>query len=428
MPKRILIATYGSRGDVEPFLALALGLKARGHDVALMTSTRFAGWIGEKGVSFLPISDEALAQIDTPDGQAMLDGSTGILKRMMAARRMTARAKPLLAQMLDQAWEGAEGFRPDLIIFNPKIMAAPHIAEKLGIPAVLVFLQPMFVPTTTFPAAGLPNLPLPGWNRLSYRLVSLSFALYRKPVNALRARLGLAPVHRAAEVLSPPSMAGMPVIHPISRHVLPRPSDWPDRALITSFWRLPQEAGYTPDPALAAFLESGPPPVYAGFGSMPASDPAALGAMVTGAIRKAGRRGVIASGWGGLKAAQSDDMYMIDAAPHDWLFPHMAAVVHHGGAGTTAAGFRAGVPSVICPFGVDQPWFAQLSVRLGVGATPVPRRRMTVERLARSIRQAVEDRSIAENARALGEKLRQEDGIAEAIAIIEGLDGGKRAG
>ena len=420
MGKRILIATYGSRGDVEPFLALALGLKARGHDVALMTSTRFSGWIGDNGVSFLPMSDEALAQIETPDGRAMLDGSTGVIARMMAARRMTAKARPLMAKMLAQTWENAQSVRPDLIIFHPKMLAAPHIAEKLGIPAVLVFLQPMFVPTSEFPAAGLPSLKLPGWNRLSYRLVSLSFALYRKPVNALRARLGLEPV-TSAGVLSPPELSPMPVVHPVGRHVLERPGDWPDHALITGFWRLPQEAGYTPDPALAAFLEAGPAPVYAGFGSMPAADPAALGALVVEAIRKAGRRGVIASGWGGLKAADAEDMHVIEAAPHDWLFPRMAAVVHHGGAGTTAAGFRAGVPSVICPFGVDQPWFAELSVKLGVGAMPVPRRKMTVDQLAKSIRQAVEDRSIAGNARALGEKLRQEDGIAEAVGIVEGL-------
>ena len=420
MGSKILIATYGSRGDVEPFLALALGLKARGHQVALATSTRIADWIGEWGIDFLPMSDAALAQIETEDGRTMLDGASGFLRRMMAARRMTAKAKPLATQMIEDAWAAAQGFAPDLIVFHPKILAGPHIAEKLGIPAILVFLQPMFVPTSAFPASGLPELPLPGWNRLSYKLVSLSFALYRKPVNSFRERIGLPPISSRDEVLEPRALAPLHVIHPVSEHVIPRPGDWPSHALICGNWRLPAPRDFLPDPALAAFLKAGPPPVYAGFGSMPAREPEKLGTMIMQAIRAAGQRGVIASGWGGMEAGNADDIHVIESAPHDWLFPRMAAVIHHGGAGTTAAGFHAGAPSVICPFGVDQPYWAQLSVRLGVGAKPVPRKAMTVERLAASITQAVEDPEIRKRARELGERLRAEDGVGDAIEIIEG--------
>ena len=421
MGRKILIATYGSRGDVEPFLALAIGLKARGQSVALLTSSRFSGWIRQWGIEALEMSDAALAQIETEDGRAMLDGGTPFHKRIRAARRLTAKAGPLAEQMIEDTWRAAQAFEPEMIVFHPKLMAAPHIAEKMAIPAVLVFLQPMFVPTRAFPAAGMPELPLPGYNRLSYRLVSLSFGLYRKQVNRFRSRLGLKPVRAAAGVLSPDAIAPIPVIHPISPHVIPRPADWPEHALMTGDWRLPPIADFQPDPDLAAFIAKGPPPVYIGFGSMPTSDPAGTGRMIVKALRLAGQRGIIASGWGGMAAEEADDIHRIESAPHEWLFPKMAAVVHHGGAGSTAAGFHAGAPSVICPFGVDQPFWAKLSVKLGVGARPVPRRTMTAERLASSIRSAVEDPRIRRQARELGEKLRAEDGIGEAATVILSL-------
>ena len=418
---KILLATYGSRGDVEPFLALALGLKSCGYSVSLMTSTRFAGWIGAYGVDFLPMSDDTLAQIETDDGRAVLDSSTGWFKRLKAGRRLAQKAKPFAKQMIEDAWAGARAFGPDLIVFHPKVLGAPHIAEKLGIPAMLVFLQPMFVPTSSFPVPGFPALPLPGYNRLSYGIVSLSFGLYRKAINQFRRQIGLPAISSRNEVLSPRKLAPVPVLHPIGRHVVPRPDDWPDWAHVTGFWRLPLPADYAPDPALKAFLDAGPPPVYAGFGSMPVAHPGKFGDMLVEAIRAAGQRGVIASGWGGLKAIAANDIFVLDAAPHDWLFPRMSAIIHHGGAGTTAAGFHAGVPSIICPFGVDQPCWAQLSVKLGVGAKPVPRKSMTAEKLEASIREAVNDQGMQERARELGEKLRNEDGTGEAVDIIETL-------
>ena len=424
MGKKILIATYGSRGDVEPFLALAIGLKARGQAVALLTSSRFSDWIRHWGIEALEMSDTALAQIETEDGRAMLDGATALHKRILAARRMTAKAAPLADQMIEDTWRAAQAFKPEMIVFHPKVMAAPHIAEKMAIPAVLVFLQPMFVPTQAFPAAGMPELPVPGYNRFSYRLISLSFGLYRKQVDRFRRKLGLEPVSSAAGVLSPDAIAPLPVIHPISPHVIPRPADWPEHALMTGYWRLPPIRDFQPDPELSAFIAAGPPPVYVGFGSMPTSDPAGTGRMIVEAVRLAGQRGIIASGWGGMaaeEAEEADDIHRIDSAPHEWLFPRMAAVVHHGGAGSTAAGFHAGVPSVICPFGVDQPFWAKLSVKLGVGARPVPRRTMTAERLASSIKSAVEDPRIRRQARELGEKLRTEDGIGEAATVIQSL-------
>ena len=303
-------------------------------------------------------------------------------------------------------------------------MAAPHVAERLGIPAILGALQPMYQSTAAFPAAGFPALPLGGaYNRATYRMVRAGFGIYRKPVNAFRASLGLAPVRHADDLLRSTTTP-----HAISRHVVPRPSDWPQEARLTGYWFLdPPEPAWDPPPDLAAFLAAGEPPVYVGFGSMPSADPAGLAALVVEALERAGARGLIGSGWGGIAPeTTSPRMMTIGAAPHAWLFPKMAAVVHHGGAGTAAAGFRAGVPCVICPFVGDQPFWARRSVDLGVGALSIPRRKLTAERLANSIRQAISDAEMRRRAVELGRLIRDEDGIRATVALVDETLSGTR--
>lgn len=179
---------------------------------------------------------------------------------------------------------------------------------------------------------------------------------------------------------------------------------------------------WRPSPELVAFLESGPPPVSIGFGSMSTRDPAGLAEVAVGALRIAGRRGLLVSGWGGL--APSDlphDVCLVREVPHDWLFPRMAATIHHGGAGTTAAGLRAGVPAVVTPLFADQPFWAERVARLGVGARPIPLRKLAVERLATAIRRATNDQGMRERAAALGHRIRQEEGVGQAVALIEQL-------
>ena len=171
---------------------------------------------------------------------------------------------------------------------------------------------------------------------------------------------------------------------------------------------------------LREFLRAGPPPVYVGFGSIAGRNPAQTTQTVVGALERAGQRGVLSSGWGGLEAARlPGTVFKLDAAPHDLLFPHMAAVVHHGGAGTTAAGLRAGKPTVVCPFFGDQPFWGARVAALGVGPAPIPQRRLTAENLAAAIRRAVTDTEMQGRAYELGVKLRAEDGVGRAVQFIE---------
>ncbi len=366
------------------------------------------------------MSDASLDLMDTDDGKKMLEGASGWLARVAATVRLARKSGAINAKLSQDAWTSAKRADPDLVVFHPKVMAAPHIAEALGIPAVMGLLQPMIVPTAAFPPTGLPDLPVPGYNRFGYRLVKASYAAFRSSMNRFRKEaLGLAPIRRGQDVLQPPGAAITKALHAVSPSVLPRPSDWSPTAVVTGYWFLHATERYTPPEDLARFLASGPPPVYVGFGSMTSEDAERLFQVVSKALKQAGVRGVVGSGWAGLKTEPVEGVITIPSVPHEWLFPQMAAVVHHGGAGTTAQGFRAGVSCVICPFIGDQPGWAKKSIALGVGAQPVPRKKLTVGRLAHSIHLAATDPALRRNANALAQHLRKEDGVAAAVAEIE---------
>jgi len=221
----------------------------------------------------------------------------------------------------------------------------------------------------------------------------------------------------------PKGIAGLvqgPLLYGFSPAVLPRSAAWGDDIEITGYWFADEPEGWTPPPELVAFLESGPKPVCIGFGSMSQRDPEATTRLVLDAVARSGQRAILLSGWGRLKASERPNhVFQCDAIPHSWLYPRMAAVVHHGGAGTTAAGLRAGVPSIVVPFHGDQPFWAKRVHELGVGPAPIPRNRISVERLASAIDTAARDEAMAARASEIGARIRAEDGVGRAVAAIE---------
>jgi sterol 3beta-glucosyltransferase len=236
------------------------------------------------------------------------------------------------------------------------------------------------------------------------------------------------PVSRAVrrDVLGLPTRArqaypALPTIYGFSPHVVPPPSDWPPTCRVTGYWFLPAEPGWTPPPTLTRFLADGPAPVCVGFGSMLGADPAQLTALVVTAVRRAGVRAVLLSGWGALDAVAGEDILVIGEVPHDWLFPQVAAVVHHGGAGTTAAALRAGTPAVVVPFGVDQPFWGTRVVALGTGPRPIPQRTLTTERLTDALRIVTTDQTMRARAARLGHAIRSENGVDNAVAAFHDL-------
>jgi sterol 3beta-glucosyltransferase len=212
----------------------------------------------------------------------------------------------------------------------------------------------------------------------------------------------------------------VPTLYGYSRHVLPRPADWPAEHQVTGYWFLDAPDDWTPPPDLAAFLAAGEPPVYIGFGSMGSRDPGATARLAVEALARAGRRGILAAGWGGLTATDLPaTIFPLGAIPHAWLFPQMAAIVHHGGAGTTAAALRAGVPSLVVPFGLDQPFWGRRVAELGVGPSPIARGALTARGLANALRDTLADGAIRHRAAALGRAISAEEGIGTAVTLIE---------
>lgn len=422
---RIFILTLGSRGDVQPYVALGKGLFRAGHQVTICTSSSFEGFIVEHGVQYGYMNDEILRLIDTDAGREAVEESSNLLGWLKTMAALTKQVKPLQRMMVADAWEAAVKAQPDLIIYHPKAMAGPHIAEKLGIPRIMSVPLPIFTPTAEFPSMVFPNLKLGGWyNRLTYTLsVKLAWMQYRSVVNPWREKtLGLLPAPRSFDEMKLANGEPTPTIYPFSEHVVPRPADWPASTVVTGYWFLDREEAWQPSADLQVFLDAGPPPVYIGFGSMAGRDPARKAQAAVGALQTANRRGIIATGWGGLSAENLPPTILgIRAAPHDWLFERVAAVVHHGGAGTTAAGLRAGKPTIICSFFGDQPFWGRRVADLGVGSAPIPQKELTADNLAAAIEQATSDGQIEQRAAALGQQIRAEDGVARAIQVIDAL-------
>jgi len=409
---KIVILTLGSRGDVQPFVALGIGLKKAGHEVKICTSSSFEKFILENGLNYGYINDEFIKFVGSDEAKKAIESSTNIIAWMQKAIELSGKIKPLMVQTLKEEWLAAKD--AEMIIYHPKAMGGYHIAEKLDIPAIMCLPAPLYAPTKAFPSLIFPDWQLGGWyNKLTYQLMPLLSLPYRRLVNNWR-----------KEVLNLPATStiegkNIPILHFYSSLVMPEPEDWDDNTITAGYWFLDSDLDWQPPQELVKFLKAGSEPVYIGFGSISGSNPKKTANLVKDALDISKKRAIIATGWGGLELEKiPDNIFVIKEIRHDWLFPQVAAVIHHGGAGTTAAGLRAGKPTIICPFFGDQPFWGKRIDDLGVGAKPIPQKQLTAKKLAAAIIKVTTDLTIQERAAILGEKLRAEDSIAKTIDFI----------
>lgn len=417
---RITILTVGSRGDVQPFCAIALSLIKKGHQVTLASSSNFADFAATLAIPFTPIAGNFERLLSSDDGLALLEGD----------RKAEIIDDELRWQQLTDAWSACQG--SDLIVFSPLAAWGYHLAEALKIPGVLATQIPVTA-TRAFPFlnfanrtdgrfAGLTNL-------LSYRLVSVLFwRRNARTINRFRQKvLGLAPLPFLGAQYrrkAPPLLSPLPIINCYSAAVIPPPSDWGNEVQQAGYCFLGSSVGakrpYTPDLALQAFLAEDPKPFYVGFGSMVPRYPEQLAEKIISAFEQTGQRAVLCSGWGGVTQDElPSSVYLLKSVPHEWLFPQVAAAIHHGGAGTTAATLRLGIPSIVVPFFADQPvWGAQLE-NLGVSPATLPQLELTAAQLIENIGRLLEDNSFQEKAKALQTQIQAEDGAARTASIIE---------
>ncbi|KAL5120460.1 hypothetical protein ACEQ8H_001750 [Pleosporales sp. CAS-2024a] len=442
-PLNVVIQVVGSRGDVQPFVALGKVLKETyGHRVRLATHATFKDFVIENGLEFFSIGGdpaELMAfMVKNPGLMPGLDtlrsGDIGRRRKGIAEilrgtwRSCIETGNGLGVDPLKQTveeWMGVEDQLPeqlkkpfvaDAIIANPPAFGHIHCAEKLGVPLHMMFTMP-WSPTQQFPHP-LANIQSSNadaniTNYISYIMVDiLTWQGLGDVINRFRKdSLHLDPV----SIIWAPAMLArlkVPFTYCWSPALIPQPKDWNHHISVAGFYFLHLAQNYQPAADLAAFLDAGEPPVYIGFGSIVVDDPNAMTKMIFEAVKLTGKRTLVSKGWGGLGADElgiPEHVFMLGNCPHDWLFKRVSAVVHHGGAGTTAAGIAAGRPTVVVPFFGDQPFWGAMVARAGAGPDPVPYKDLTAEKLAESINKALEPQSL-ERAQELCNKIKQEDG------------------
>jgi UDP:flavonoid glycosyltransferase YjiC (YdhE family) len=415
---QITMIAGGSRGDVQPYVALGKGLNEAGHTVRVLAPQDYQELITSNGLEFFDMGGgvQAMAQSQIQD----IVEQGNILKILSVTGQG---ANQLALQSASNGLVACSG--SDLILTGfAGLSTGMALAEKLNIPFLQAHLMP-FTPTNEFPSVLTPQIPqtlITKWaNGLSHRFAQqMMWQMLRSADNKARAQVLEMPPAPFWGPFASLQRDAEPIIYGFSPQVILPPADWANHIYVTGYWFLDPPADWEPPSDLVNFLQAGPPPVYVGFGSMLSRKPEETADMVLGALARTGQRGVLSSGWGGLKKENlPETVFMVGSIPHSWLFPKMAAVVHHGGAGTTGAGLRAGVPSIITPFFGDQPFWGHKVYNLGVGPKPISRKRLTVENLTDAIQQAVSDTTMRKNASSLGERVRAENGVARAVEFIE---------
>lgn len=412
---KIVFLTFGTYGDVAPYVGLGVTLRDAGHEVVVASQQPYEGLIIDAGLEyrFLP-NDTEQATRDSTTAQELIDG--GRMKPSRGATREMVEQMNGVGPAMATASQGA-----DLLLSCGPVgtLFGYHIATALKIPSAALHLQPLARTGDFAP----PVLTLRSFGRLGnkavWKLGAMSEKVYLKQINELRVNLGL-PTTRLAD-FQPARDAHWPILFGFSEYVVPRPSDWRTGLDITGYWWPPTPSSFAPPAELVNFLTAGPPPVFAGFGSTATSKGIELSRTLVEAATRAEVRLLLQSGWSRLEHSDDNNVLLIGQVPYEWLFPQVSAVVHHAGAGTTAAALRAGVPSVPVPGIMDQPYWSSRLVDLGVAPAFRRRRELDVDWLSDTIRTAVNEPSYRHRAQELSAALRSENGCDTAAVLIEKL-------
>ncbi|CAF0801884.1 unnamed protein product [Adineta ricciae] len=416
----IVILIVGTRGDVQPFIALAKALLACGHRVRLATHETFRKFVRENGIEFYPLAG------DPADLMSFMVKNAGIVPSVSSiVAGDIGKSRRVIGEILASTWkaciedddETGVPFVAEAIIANPPSYGHIHCAQKLQIPLHIVFTMP-WSPTIQFPHPFIKvdynRAPIDRINMLSYDLVEvLTWSCMRNIINEFREdTLGL-PLLHTRQAVGIMMDEHVPHTYCWSPSLVPKPSDWPTHIDVSGFFFLNLATNYKPPDDLLRFLKKDPPPIYIGFGSITGHDSARILHVVLDALEQTGYRALL-SGFDVDKNKLSDNILKIDNCPHDWLFQHVSAVCHHGGAGTTAAGLRAGKPTIIVPFFGDQFFWGNMVSKSGAGPVPAPGKTVTAKQLADSFK-FVHDPAVQEAAQKISANFQRENGCEVAV-------------
>lgn len=400
---KIVLATFGSRGDVQPMIALTLALQSAGHDVLLAGPPEKASWIREMGCRFLPLGKDVTAFIDSMENAHSI--------------RAAARFIRFLRAEIDAQFDSIPNIisGADLVIGASLVFSLSSIAEAMGIKYRFIAFTPQLLPSSHHPFMAFKHQGFPGWiNRMGWNLaVCLDKPNLTRRINSNRRKIGLALLNSAWE-----HILGKDVIIASDEEIAGAPPDSAISCVQTGYMHLVQPSQQSPE--LETFISAGSPPVYSGFGSMPKQDQSNIVPIIVKAVRKNGLRAVIAKFWAEpSEFSGAEDVFFIQKYPHLDLFPRMAAVIHHGGAGTTATTARSGVPQIIVPHILDQYYWGNQIHKSGLSSKPIWRNKLSAEKLAQAIKESVTSQGLINNAGEVGEKLRRKDSLGMAVREIE---------
>lgn len=406
----ITILTFGSRGDVQPFLPLALGLMSRGHKVILAAPARFKSLVEEHGITFFPLAGD-------PEelSRRLNDAGYNFFKLL---KELMSHAVDIGAEMIRQTDDACR--HADLIIHTFAHAVGAHtLAREKNIPDIHIQTFPMFTPTGDYPNISLPNLGSRFLNRLTHtaslKITELTSSLGFEQV---RRRAGLPKRKLYSPFKDSPPRPRTPILCAWSPNLIPPSSDWRPHVHVTGYYFLPRNDAYTPPKELKEFLEAGEQPVCISFGSMVNKNAEKIGAIIRDSLKQTNNRGIILSGWGSMHRETTGDLLYLESAPHDWLLPECKMLIHHGGAGTTSAALRAGIPQIVVPFMADQPFWGSRVYTVGVAPKPIRLNQLSVEKMVSTITEA-EAKSILERTQVTGQGMRSEDGVMNAVKLIE---------
>ncbi len=415
MSQTITLLASGTRGDVQPYIALGLGLRQAGYTVRVATHANFTAFVARHGLTVTLLADNPSDLFARPGGADAMRLSGNPLRNARASFRYWRDARPLFARLVSSAWQACQD--SDCIISGlPTLWSAP-LAAALGAPNVRCLLQPL-TPTRAFPSPLLPwTFSLGGiYNRLTYRLVEQTIKLsWRGALNEW---------HRATFNQPAPDLPRAEntlTLYGFSSHIVPHPADWSAREIIAGYWFLSAPSDWQPAAELEQFLAEGAPPVFIGFGSLTLRQPRKTMTIIAAALAHTKTRAVIAVPHGFANAALPPNLFPVTDVPHAWLFPRLSAVIIHGGAGTVGAALRAGVPTLVLPLAVDQFFWGARIAALGAGPRPLSPDALTVNVFANALTQAVTDSKIKARAQVLARALALEDGVANAVTAIRAV-------
>jgi sterol 3beta-glucosyltransferase len=409
----ITFITAGSQGDVQPMLALAVGLRSVGIEVRFYAHSHFESFVKEADIPFFSLS------CNSPQDVQRDEHSRKRKSRIATLLHVLRRPNEQGREELNRLWEACQG--TDAVVFPPLAATVYHVVERLGLPCCVTWLHPQY-PTRFLPSPiGLPPLPLgKAYNLLTHAFMQALFWLpCRSWVNRWRTEvLGLRPVSLWGP-LRLMRTRRVPMLFGFTPQLVPRPKDWPEWMHITGYWFLPRRQNWMPPKDLVEFIEAGSLPLAIGFGSV--IDPAAdeLLRNILEALSITGQRAVLVSGWNRYEGSLPKNVFLVDSVPYDWLFPRVRAAIHAAGAGTVAEALRAGIPSVCIPFAGEQKFYARRLAELGVAPAPIHRQQVDPRRLIQAIKTVTTSAAMGERAKEFGSRIQREDGIAEAIRLLQ---------